>query len=75
MSQINLEDLVAYLEESKVPSHVIDSVVSMAKKEPSYPQDDKTKEAEDAIIRLQIANESDWRKRAALSALLISRSL
>lgn len=35
----------------------------------------RSREEEEAQIRLQIINEVDWRKKAQLAALLISRSL
>ena len=53
------------------------TIVGEAEKQNKMQKDysDRTqKEESDAQIRMNILNESDWRKKASLSALLISRS-
>jgi len=62
------------LQGNKVSSEIIDEIVNMiGEKEKINPS--ILKEDTEAIIKLKLLNETDWRKRATLSALIISNSL
>ena len=75
MDPSRLDNLIAYLEASEVSQDIIDSVVDMVLEGETYPQGTVVDSQADDIIRMRIADEPDWRKRASLAALLISKSL
>jgi len=56
-----------------VPQSNIDEIISMLKD--VKPREETDDQLDDLDIRIKLLSETDWRKRAALSALLISRSL
>lgn len=53
----------------------IDAILEMVKESTPEPSMEKKKDDSELQIRLKLLEESDWRKRVALSALLISKSL
>lgn len=60
------------------PAEVIDAVVAIiadVENDQLQAQAETTSEDTEHMIRMRLLDETDWRKRAALSALLISRSL
>ena len=63
---------------SGVDPEVVDAVVAMvaeAEQKSAITAAEKTSKTTEDMIRLKLLDETDWRKRASLSALLISRSL
>lgn len=56
-----------------VPEDMIDEVVQMM--DSKNPTEDQKIGNSDLEIRMRLMDEKDWRKRASLSALLISRGL
>lgn len=72
MEQNRIDDLVAYLEEHEISEEVINSIVAMASEKKTYPQS-VDNSLRDDIIRMQLVNEQDWRKRAALVIQLIKK--
>lgn len=56
-----------------VPEDMIDEVVGMM--DSKKPIEDQKNGISDLEIRMRLMDEKDWRKRASLSALLISRGL
>lgn len=73
--QIEAENLLRSVGgEEGVPVSVIDQVVALVGDELRTPSPTATEQTETSI-RLKLLDETDWRKRASLCALLISRSL
>jgi hypothetical protein len=74
--QIEVANLLRSVGGDGVSGEVIAEIVEMVGDEkkvaPASPDDALQT---DALIRLAIINETDWRKKAQLNALLISRSL
>lgn len=58
-----------------VDPEVVDEIVASVEREQREGKEETMKEDTELLIKLQILHETDWRKRAALSALLISKSL
>lgn len=75
--QLEVDNLLRSVSKGKgegVPPEVVDHIMNMvgeAETEAQVPQ----KEDSEALIKMRLLDEKDWRKRAALSALLISKSL
>lgn len=64
------------LNSNEIPAETIDQILTMmgeAEKRPNEPT--ANKEETETSIKLKLMDEKDWRKRAALSAMLISKSL
>lgn len=61
------------LEQFEVPADIVEEVFQELSASPK-PTHAPVAESDDAL-RLQMLNEKDWRKRASIAALLISRSL
>jgi hypothetical protein len=74
--QIEVANLLRSVGGDGVSGEVIAEIIEMVENEkkvaPASPDDALQT---DALIRLAIINETDWRKKAQLNALLISRSL
>lgn len=70
-----LEDVT--INGDKIPSEIISQIVEIIGEKGESYQSTPLSETQNAtdIIRIQMQNEPDWRKRAAMAALLISRSL
>ncbi len=73
MDPSKIDNLISYLEEAGVSQDEIEAMVETVKKR-NGPEEEKVEENDDEI-RIKIMEEPDWRKRAALAALLISKSL
>ena len=79
--QLEIEQLLS--ENQTINQGMIDEVMgriqaieNAAKDDGYYYEHIGKKQAEDKLIKLQLMDETlDWRKRASLSAMLISRSL
>jgi hypothetical protein len=56
-----------------VPQQNIDEIIDMITKKKERAEEPQPED--DSLIRMKLMSETDWRKRAALSALLISKSL
>jgi len=76
---MNSEELKIKLEELEIPSDKIDEVVNMFESKQKEESDQSAGKItnRDKIIELQneLSNEKDWRKRASLSARIISLGL
>lgn len=60
----------------EVPSNVIEEIVEiMGNQRKIAPKTNPDTEKSEALIRMKLLDEKDWRKRASLCALLISNSL
>jgi len=76
---MNSEELKIKLEELEIPSDKIDEVVNMFESKQKEESDQGAGKItnRDEVIELQneLSNEKDWRKRASLSARIISLGL
>ena len=76
---MNSEELKIKLEELEIPSDKIDEVVNMFESKQKEESDQCAGKItnRDEVIELQneLSNEKDWRKRASLSARIISLGL
>lgn len=75
--QVEVANLLRSVGGDGVPNDVVAEIVDMVgeDKRPVEAPSNNDALQTDALIRLKILEESDWRKKAALTALLISRSL
>lgn len=75
--QVEVANLLRSVGGDGVPNDVVAEIVDMfgEDKRPVEAPSNNDALQTDALIRLKILEESDWRKKAALTALLISRSL
>jgi hypothetical protein len=70
--QIEVENLLRSTSGKEISSEMIDQIVNMIKEQaPDYTSLEDT----ETNIKLKLLNETDWKKRASLAALLISNSL
>jgi hypothetical protein len=75
--QIEAEDILrsTMKDEDGVPEEVINEIITMVgdaeRSIAASPVSDSTNE----VIKLKLLDETDWKKRAALAAMLISKSL
>jgi hypothetical protein len=72
--QIEVANILNSSVKDGVTQEVIDEIVTMVGEEAGSTII-SSKDDTEAIIKLKILNEPDWRKRAILSAMLISKSL
>ena len=74
--QIEAANLLRSSGNDSISPDVIDEIVDViGELEQRSDAASSVKEDTDTIIRMKLMDERDWRKRAALSALLISKSL
>jgi hypothetical protein len=74
--QIEAANLLRSTEREEVSSEVIDEIVTMIGEAEKGKLKLPSQEDETEInIKMKLLNETDWRKRAALSAMIISNSL
>ena len=74
--QIEVSNILRSVSHEGVSPDQLDEIINMigdAERESVASQ--KPKEDTETSIRMRLLDEGDWRKRAALSALLISKSL
>ena len=74
--QIEVENLLKSVEE--MPSDLIPELIALLDSESESSKSDSRAEStimDEIAIKAKIADESDWRKKATLAALLISKSL
>lgn len=71
--QIEVMNMLRSVSVDGVPEDMIDEVVQMM--DSKNPTEDQKIGNSDLEIRMRLMDEKDWRKRASLSALLISRGL
>lgn len=64
-----------YLEELDIPAKNIDEIMLELEKEDRDIAPNFAKQSQDTEIELRLMQETDWRKRAQLAALKISRGL
>ena len=67
-------DIETLLKENDVKQEVIDEVVRMFDNKKTLIPKEKEDKGEEAI-RMRLLDEKDWRKKASLSARLISKSI
>jgi hypothetical protein len=74
--QIEVANLLQSIDTKGVPASMIDEIMNMLEEKASInmlpPIDPKETEA---TIKMKMMDEKDWRKKAALSAMIISMSL
>lgn len=75
MDQTKLDNLIEFMEESGASDEEIQEAIDSVDVKEGEDAPRKTEPLSDDMIRVQIMNEPDWRKRAALAALLASRNL
>ena len=69
---VDKKEIISILEEQKVPPEVIEAITKKVYTDDSVQNQNSDTEV---ALRLKILDEPDWRRRASLVALLISRSL
>lgn len=72
--QIEIANLLHSVTTEGVPADVVDQVLEMVKARQQPEEQPKVEENID-LIKLKLMDETNWRKRAALGAMLISKSL
>ena len=73
--QLQVETLLRAMDgKEAVPQGVIDEIMGMLNDAPSENEKQNTGATEEAL-KLKMAEEPDWRKRASLAAMIISKSL
>lgn len=76
--QLEIGNLLTSAGKDGMTADLVDQVLAMvehAEKSGSNATAIKASENSEALIRMKIIEETDWRKKASLCALLISRSL
>jgi len=73
--QIEADNLLRSIGEGKMSSEIIDEIISMIGESENKNTESPYKKENVDSIKLRLLDESDWRKRAALAAILISKSL
>lgn len=70
-----LEDVT--IKGEKIPTDVINQIVELigVPDESNQSTDALNAQRAEDVLKVQLLNEPDWRKRAAIAALIISRSL
>ena len=58
----------------EIPPDIIDEILNLVDNPVATPSQPLVVE-NDETLRMKIMNESDWRKRAAMAAMVLSRSL
>ena len=71
--QIEVETLLRSTGQN-MSEDIIDEILRSVGTDDKFIEEEQTLNSE-SLIKLQIVNETDWRKRAILSAMLISKSL
>ena len=71
--QIEVMNMLRSVSFDGVPEDTINEITGMLDKE--KPNNDQKIGISDLDIRMRLMDETDWRKRASLAALLISRGL
>lgn len=72
--QIEAANMLSSVTKDGVPAETIDEIVNMIGETEQRSTPPADRESDDAI-RLRLLSETDWRKKASLAAMLISRSL
>lgn len=74
--QMEAANLLKSVSSKGVPSDVLDEIVTMlGDAELKSNNAPAPKDESELTIRMKLLHETDWRKRASLSAMLISKSL
>lgn len=76
--QIEVANLLRSTEREEVTSDVIDEIMAIIEDAEAVKSNDEkrdTSEVAEEALRMQILNEPDWRKRASMAAMIISRNL
>lgn len=74
--QMEAANMLRSVSEKGVPSEVIDEIVTMlGDAEQVSTTTPVPKEDTEAILKLRLLSETDWRKKAALAAMIISKNL
>lgn len=73
--QIEADNLLRSIGEGKMSSEIIDEIISMIGESENKNTESPYKKENVDSIKLRLLDEPDWRKRAALAAILISKSL
>lgn len=74
--QIEAANLLRSVSDKGVSSEVMDEIITMlGEAEQKSINATAPKEDSELIIKMKLLTETDWRKRASLSAMLISKSL
>jgi hypothetical protein len=72
---MNFDQVEIMLEELQVPAEKIHEIMLGLSVIEKAPQEEGASSVSEEEIKIQIQNEPDWRKRASLAALLISKNL
>ena len=74
--QIEIENLLRSVTSEGVPSDVIDEITTLVgESEQKINESENLQENFESIIKMKLLETTDWKKRASLMALLISKSL
>lgn len=73
--QIEAANLLNSVSKGPVSAEVADEIITMIGDAERSTASSTVKEETEEIIKLKLLNETDWRKRVILSAMLISKSL
>ena len=73
--QIEIENLLRSIgkDGATIPSNVIAEIIELI--DSPKPEEGRSQSLDERTIRLKMMEEKDWRKKAAMAAMIISKSL